>query len=466
MKMNEEQKLKNIEILSNGSPEQKIDLLSTISSNELTEKLVQPIANLVSDKNKGVRNAATLLILNNPREDFAKHIVNFVSSEDIAIRNLAGEILIKLDSQAVNALIEYDHQNNDDTIKFNVDVLGQIRDPRAALFIMGIISSSENDNVILACIEAFGNIRYEGAVEVMMLFYDRNELYKPTIVEALGKIGSKEALNFLTERYPNEDELTKYSILESFGSLGDIETYFFLLEQVATVSGTLVLPLVTSISLLKERFNLDIPYDNRMKNLLMYTMSEGTAADKKIAFSLVDSFEDKEIICASLNLLGTDFELDDMIRNKVFKNADYIYHEIAKLINSNPPTLRHILNLFLATINYVNEFGVEINVSMLDLKNTVHAVSGLLDHQDEEVRRTSMEILFNLDLESALLFIDTMVNDENSWNRLRLIEILGMVPGDSFDPAIQKLAEDYDEMVRERAQYIVNLKQNQFSTNS
>lgn len=466
MKMNEEQKSKNIEIFLNGSPEQKIDLLSNLSSLELTEELIQSISNLISDDDKGVRNAASLFIQNNPKDEFAFHIVKFVTSANISIRNLAGEILIKLDSHAVDALIQFDHQNNDDTIKFNVDVLGQIRDPKAALYIMGIISSSENDNVVLACIEAFGNIRYEGAVEVMMLFYDRNELYKPTIVEALGKIGSKEALNFLTARYPNEDELTKYSILESFGSLGDIETYFFLLEQVATVSGTLVLPLVTSISLLKDRFNLDIPYDNRMKNLLMFTMSEGTPADKKIAFSLVESFDDKEIICASLNLLGTDYELDEMIRTKVFKNAEYIYHEIAKLINSNPPTLKYILNLFLATIDYVNEYGIEVNVAILDIKNAVHAISGLLNHHDEEVRKTSMEILFNLDLESALLFIDTMVNDENAWNRLRLLEILEMVPGDSFDPAILKLTNDYDEVVKERAQYLVNLKQNQFSINS
>ncbi len=376
MKINDEQRSKNIDAILNGTSEQKIETLSRISSQEVSDALTLPIANLIADNDKGVRNAASQFILSHRSALFATHVVKFVNSDNISVRNLAGELLIMLDSLAVDALIRFEHQNNDDTIKFIVDVLGQIRDPRAALFIMGIISSSENDNVVLACIEAFGNIGYEGAVEVLMLFYDRNELYKPTIVEALGKIGSKEALAFLTSRYPNEDDLTKYSILESLGSLGDIDTFFFLLEQVASVSGTLVLPLVTSISLLKDRFNLDIPYDNRMKNLLMFTMAEGTPEHKKIAFSLVESFNDKEIVCASLNLLGSDYELDELIRTKVFKNAEYIYHEISKLINSNPPTLRHILNLFLATINYTNEFGIKVNVSMLDLKNAVHSVSG------------------------------------------------------------------------------------------
>ncbi len=76
-----------------------------------------------------------------------------------------------------------------------------------------------------------------------------------------------------------------------------------------------------------------------------------------------------------------------------------------------------------------------------------------------------MDILFNLDSQSAFLFIDTMLTDENMWNRLRLLEILESLQSSESDSAIQKLAQDPDEMVRERAQFIVNSKINQLSTN-
>jgi hypothetical protein len=76
-----------------------------------------------------------------------------------------------------------------------------------------------------------------------------------------------------------------------------------------------------------------------------------------------------------------------------------------------------------------------------------------------------MEILFNIDAQSAMMFIDTMLNDENIWNRLRLLEILEGLEGDEYDSAYQKLALDPDEMVQERAQYLVNLKFNQQSIN-
>jgi len=102
---------------------------------------------------------------------------------------------------------------------------------------------------------------------------------------------------------------------------------------------------------------------------------------------------------------------------------------------------------------------------MLDIKNMIHAVSGLLSHHEEEVRKCAMEILFNIDAQSAMMFIDTMLNDENIWNRLRLLEILEGLEGDEYDSAYQKLALDPDEMVQERAQYLVNLKFNQQSIN-
>jgi hypothetical protein len=323
---------------------------------------------------------------------------------------------------------------------------------------MEMISASENDNIILACLEALGNIRCEEAVDVMILFYDRNELYKPTLVEALGKIGSKTALNFLIDRFKNEDELTKYSILESLGTLGDINTFFFLLEQMMEISGTLVLPLITSIFTLKQKFNLDIPFDNRMKNLLLFAIAEGKPEHKKIAFTLVDSFDDKDILSASLSLLGDDYELDEMISSKIYRNAEFLYHEIGKLINQNPPNLRNILSLFLSTTNYVKAYSLQINVSPMDVRNIIHGVSGLLNHYEEEVRRLSMEILFELDPESALLFVDAMVQDENNWNRLRLLEIIENIPGDAFNPMIQKLADDEDEMIRERAAYTASIK--------
>ena len=465
MKIDNEPKV--IQLLKGSDAIEKIELIDELVEKELSDELCKTITDLIADDDKGLRNAVTNLIKTNRNPIFPQLVAEYVVSPDLSIRNLAGEILIDLGDLSVEPLINYDHQDNNDALKFIIDVLSLIKDQRAALYIMGILSSSDDDNVILACLEALGNIRYEAGTDVMILFYDRNELYKPTVVESLGKIGSKAALEFLLGRFPNEDELTKYSILESLGSLGDMNTFFFLLEHMAEISGPMVLPLIMSLSALKEKCYLDIPFDNRMKNILLYAIAEGTPEHKKTAFNLIDTFDDKEILGASLSLLGDDYELDDLIRSKIFRNAEFIYLEISRLIAQNPHNLKNILELFMSTINYVQESGSQIKISEMDVRNIAHGVSGLLSHYDEEVRRAAMEILFQLDVESALLFVDVMSNDENNWNRLRLLEIIENIPGTEFNSVIQKLLNDEDEMIRERAVYSAGIKNiNQLSTNA
>lgn len=465
MKIDDEAKM--IQLLKTSEVIKKIEILDQLVEKKLSDEMCSCIADLIQDDDKGLRNAVTSLIKNNRNPKFPWVIAQFVTSSDLSVRNLAGEILINLGPLSVESLIEFNHQDDNDTLKFIIDVLSLIGDQRVALFVMGILSTTENDNVILACLEALGNIRFEGAIEVLILFYDRNELYKPTVVESLGKIGSKAALDFLVERFPVEDELTKYSILESLGSLGDINTFFFLLEQMSEISGPMVLPLIMSLSALKEKCYLDVPFDNRMKNLLLYTIAEGTPEHKKTAFNLIDTFDDKDILCACLHLLGDDFELDDLIRSKIFRNADFIYLEIARLLSHNPHNLKNILELFLSTINYVKDFKLQPNITAMDIRNIVHGISGLLDNYNEEVRRAAMEIIFELDQESALLFVDVMSNDENNWNRLRLLEIIENIPMEECNVVIEKLLNDEDEMIRERAAYSANIKNiNQSSTNA
>lgn len=461
--LDEQKNVDVFEVLKSGSAEDKYEVVNTLYSQELTEEHVSALSALIADEDKGIRNSVTMLMLATQHPSFPKYVVEYVKSKDISVRNLAGEILIKFGSASVDPIIQFDHENDDDNLKFIIDVLGLIGDQRAALFIMGILSGSENDNVILACIEALGNLRYEGSVDVLLLFYDRNELYKPTLVEALGKIGSKEALQFLVSKFPNEDELTQYSILESLGNLGDIETFFFLLEQVNNISGPLVLPLITSISVLKERFNLDIPFDNRMKSLLMYTIKEGSLEHKKVAFNLIESFDDKDILFTCLNLVGEDYELDETIKSRIFRNTEYIYREIARVINSNPKNLRQILNLFSQTIAYINEFQIEVNVSILEIKGITQALSGLINNPDEEVRRSAMELLFILDPDTAFMFVDSMTQDENMWNRLRLVEVLEKFNTEKIESVLQKLVNDEDEMVKDRALFVYNSRINNVS---
>ncbi|MFA7288873.1 MAG: HEAT repeat domain-containing protein [Melioribacteraceae bacterium] len=449
--------LKEIESLS---VDDKLYYLDELLLLDNVDQYCNFICALIEDEDKGVRNASVMVITSKKPVDAPAKLAPFVSNNKIQLRNLVGEVLIRVGEDVIDPLIEYSVGKNDDDQKFIIDIFGMIGSQQAVSHILSVLSSNENDNVILACIEALGNIKYEDSVDILLLLYGRNELYVPSVVEALGKIGSEKALNFLMEKFPNEEDLIKYSILESLGSIGDVETFFFLLEKVAEIHGPLVWPLITSLFLLKEKFDLDIPFDDRMKNLLMYTLQEGNPEHKKIALSLINVFNDKDILITSLKFLGEDYELDEIIKSKMYRNTEYLFEEFPRIVSTKPANLLNILNLFLSVTEYtINELP-EQNLQLVQKRNIVYAVSDCLNYHDEEVRRAAMELLFLLDTESALLFIDSMINDENLWNRLRLLEILDNIYSPDVTEIIEKFSGDPEEMVRERAAEILSSKSN------
>jgi hypothetical protein len=194
-----------------------------------------------------------------------------------------------------------------------------------------------------------------------------------------------------------------------------------------------------------------------MKSLLLYTLNEGSPEHKKIALTLIKIFNDKDILLASLKFLGDDYELDDIVREKLYNNIEYFLEEIPHLLDSKPENIKHILNLLMGIVSSISDEQKE-SIPLLLIRNILHAVSNYLNHPDEEVRRTSMEILFYLDVETAFLFIDAMVADENIWNKMRLIEILELLEVDASTETLSRMLNDEDEMVRERAAEIVNYR--------
>ncbi|MEW6507429.1 MAG: HEAT repeat domain-containing protein [Bacteroidota bacterium] len=457
--MNEEKKLCSreiVELLNSDSLDKKREILEYLLNQDDIDEFVEPVCNCITNPDKGIRNAASLLIINHRPEKSAQYLVQCISSKDIMLRNLAGELLIKLGSKAIQTLIDFNCEKNSDDQKFIIDILGLIGSSKAADHIIGMLSTSEDENVILACVEALGNIRYQDSLDILQLLYNRSELYKPFIVEAIGKIGSPKACSFLLENFLKEDDLTKYSILESLGYVGDVDTYFFLLEQVPNVHGPLVWPLITSLFILKEKYNLDIPFDDRMKNLLMFTLQEGTPEHKKTALSLINVFNDKEILVESLKFLGEDDELDEIIRSKIYKNPEHLFEEFQRIIANSKEKLRQVLNLFYSILSYLTYEARNFELSLIQRRNIIYAMSELLNHHDEEIRRSSMEIIFLLDSDAALLFVDSMIKDENMWNRLRLVDLLEPISNKVAKDALTKLLEDSEDMIKEKVQELIN----------
>ena len=277
--------IKILEKLRSSTIDEKYDVLNEMMGCHLDDETLVGLTHLLSDKDRNLRSLVTEILLKYDNDDVLNKIIEYISSNDISIRNYSGELLVKFGEKALNHLIKflYNSSNNDD-LKFVIDILGIIGSNVCEGEILTIMEKTNNENVILSCIETLGNIKSEKATSKLISLFRQNYLFDPAIIESLGKIGSPEILSFLYSIDNKVDLLEKFLIIESLGRIGDEETYYFLLSELNESKGPLTWTILKSISILRNKYNFDIPFDEKMKNLLLEAITEADEEVKNIAY--------------------------------------------------------------------------------------------------------------------------------------------------------------------------------------
>jgi HEAT repeat protein len=440
--------------LYSNDPANRCVAIESLMNEELDDEIIKVLCTFVEDSDKGIRNSIDMTLSLNPSPNIPLFLVQYVSSHNISSRNLAGEILLKIGINAVGAMIAFIENSSDDDKKFIIDILGLIGDPKSGGPILKVLDNNKDDNVILACVEALGNLKYYESLDKLFQTYEKNELYRPTIIEALGKIGSKKALDFVMSKFNEEEELVKFSIIESLGSIGDEQSFYFLISELNEASSPIISPIIGSIYELRDKYNFDVPFDDRIKKAILQTIFESERKYKKAAVHLISAFEDEEIIAACLKIYGEDFELDEIIKPKIFERPLVLFVALPSLIAELPENLMKLLEL---TKEIVDENSVEIisNLTGIQRRNISDSFTKCLDNPDEEIRKLAVELLFTADQNIAILFIDKMLDDDNMWNRLKLLEILSNVNLPEAESALIRMSNDAEEMISERAKSIL-----------
>ena len=447
----------DIQNLNSDDTELKREAAEKYLSGEAPDEIIKVMSEKLTDSDYGVRDAVAQVLILNENSKVAEFVVKYISSSEISVRNLAGEILLKRGSSSLDAMIAYllERNDDDDDDKFLIDVMGLIGDQKPAENIVDILKKTTNENVLLACMEALGNIKYDKATKDIIAMYDKNENFTPTTIEALGKIGSEEALSFMLEKYHEVDELTKFSMIESIGLIGTPQAFFLLLSEIRNLKGAMTWAAIESLKRLKDKFGLDIPFDESMKNAILSTLIDGELRHKKAAASMLTVFEDKDIIEASLKVFGEDQEIDENIKQRFFENPKFLYPRITEYLAQAPDNLKIIIELVMEIIQ--NDGGESFyTLSEFDKRKFSNILTENLEFPDEEVRRSAIELLFFADADVALMFLDTMIEDDDVWNRLRVLEIIESMDDPRVKEAVQKLTNDPDEMVSERANEVLS----------
>jgi HEAT repeat protein len=422
---------------------------------EMPDEIVEFVTAKLLSKDNGIKDTITRILSHNKNRNIPKYLVPYISSEDIAARNLAGEILLKRKNESIEAMLNYLPEANDDDQKFVIDILGLIGDPEPAKEIVRVLKYTKDDNVILACVEALGNLKTDIGINEMIAIYEQNELFRPTVIEALGKIGTTESISFINQNYYGVDELTKYSLIESLGNIGNKESFEMLINDVPYLNGAFKWVAIETIGKLQEKLNLSLPQGIDLKNSLIETLETADIQYKKSAVRLVCSFNDESLLEKVLNIYGIDEEIDQKLNEYFANNKIPFFRKISQYLKQKPHNINQITKLIVEMIQLDGGDSLQ-SLNELELRSLEEQLTVQLTNSDEEVRATSMELLFFLDAETALMFSDSMLEDTVSWNRLKLLEIIKNGEHPQITEILKKLAKDNDEMVRENAQLILN----------
>lgn len=446
--------------LKSSNASERKDALESLLSVELEDDLVEMVANLFSDPDKGVRDAASMLFTAQPHKLVPHNIVRFCFSEDISIRNMAGEVLLKNGENSIDALMNELGKGNSDDEKFIIDILGWIGHPEPTYRIINILETNKDENVILACAEALGNIKAEESVGHLLelLKNDEDEILTPTVMEALGKIGNKEAIDHFIRVYNDQDVLTKYTIIESLGRVGDEESLGFLLNELQNTDSALIGAIVKSSEQLLNKLGFEIEFSDELKETILRALDESDEDTIFATVKLLYEYDNKEIIEAFVSIYGTNDQLDEMLKSKFIQTHAISCMMVRKRINENGENTKQLLILYKEMSSLGKELGFE-PLSDMDQMEFLNTLSTLIDNPDEEIRIVVTELLFHIHPKDALLFADKIISDDNIWNRLKLIDLLSDVNEPEAIELIKTLAQDSEEMVRERAESLLEEKQ-------
>jgi HEAT repeat protein len=392
-----------LKMLSSDDAVLRTEALYNLTFEEVDNEVVKTITELILADDKAIRNAASNFLIqnNNPTIPFA--VVEYIGSPEISIRNLAGEILLKKGTDSVDAICaKVPTLKEDDDIKFLVDILGLIGDKCPEDLIIDILTTNQNENVIVACIEALGNIYSEKAIETIIPFFDKAEVLRPVVIEATGKIRTLKSLKFITEKFKSDDDLLKFTMIESMGEIGDEETFYFLLSQIDILNGALIWPLLEAIYKLKIKHDLEVPFDERIKKCVLDTIINAEPRYQIVAAHLVTVFDDPEILYACLSIYGLDSELNEVLFDKFMENKGLIVSKLYTVIDNNNNYLSAILDLLQNILSYDSECLTSLGE--LERRRLTESLSQSLTNSDEGVRISAAELLFRIDTETALYF--------------------------------------------------------------
>ncbi len=309
---------------------------------ELDPELELLVAQRLEDCDRGVRDAAAQFVLNHASEPVLNYLASLMGSEEIVVRNLAGDLLVKIGAPSVPHIAPYIHHDNHDVRKFAIDLLALM--PEAAGYLAAEVAQHFDDpdaNVVCAAIDAIGAFKAEEYADALVELYHRYEYARPNVVSAIARFPHRVDVQFFREALEDEDPVVQLTAAEALARLHDVRWLDLLIEQASKVN-EMARPIVLKAiaELVKELGDYSIipetlhPYYKEMAMDMDETFV-------KAAVEVLIHFPDEEVVDVLISRIGLNDELDLMIYQKLANSHINVLSRLIEIAQSNalPPNV-------------------------------------------------------------------------------------------------------------------------------
>lgn len=287
--------------LTSREPAARREALEQLSGDQVAEDIVlaHHAVRLFSDADRGVKDAAGRLLestIATGSLEVASRVAALITSEDIEVRNQAGDILAKAGDIGLASLIPYLSHDNRHHRKFSCDVIGLIGLQEAVPYVLPLLDDTDH-NVACSAIESLGRIRSDESLPFIMNKYADWEDLRPYIIDSLAEIGSTNAQDFLLSIAEGDDEFLSLAAIDALGVCSASEAVAVkLLADIHSVAEPVKRILLRTATAIKIRAGASPAISDEYRSLAFDALSDDDADTRMIALLAVGAPKTNEEI--------------------------------------------------------------------------------------------------------------------------------------------------------------------------
>jgi HEAT repeat protein len=456
--MNEE--MKNLVCLLLTDPDPDVRRRAAEDLAECNDRNVLAVLSIaIQDENKGVEDAVSRSFLSIGGVGAARAIVYHIEDENIASRNLAAKLLIRLGENSVHALVPYLRSDNKDVRKLAVDILGEIKSKEPIYYLLPLLQDSD-PNVIVAALEALGNIGSNVAIVPIGDTYNRYPFARIMAIEALGKIGGDSVRSFLENKFKeafaagNTDGVYVFALLDAIGIVGNDKTLDILLAHYENIKEHLRDVLLHEMVHIIERCNIEFQFEDKVQVDLLHALHSDNGHIQLSAAKGLVQFKDQDVTRALLLSLGISEEMDFVVIAQMSARPLAFQIAIECLEGGvSRGKIQIIMLLGKLATEFIHSYKNFNAYPIIDteLKRTIAVTVEAWQDASQEDREIIADTLFRLDCDSAADFLNDALIELDPWSRVHIIDQMGTMPTRRVLECIARFINDENDMVQEAA---------------